>query len=696
MANHLETPPNRPKSTSSLVARCERLTLAALALIACVHIASAAYLGINGHSPYRQATVYGHTLGFTGAKDFAAFDRFATHGPVRIFDMPVYQYLIAKTALLTAGDPLVIARYFNLGFWLLAAFAGYRLCRALGGRVGGRMGDRVAGLAFVYLLATSPLVLHYYSAPIPDTLAVALALTGIALLASAGGGGWRGAARALPFLAVATLIKSPVVIPFIVFYAVYAAVMADRAGLGPRASLRRSAPFIALALILLALALLAEQLRIVLLDAERRGFWAQGPNSPARYFGSWALRTSAEFWNTLWRAVHLWGPFQFGYVYVVVAIAALSVRADRRLAAIIAAAMAAFFSGWLVFPGRYSMNDYYQLPVAALCFLSFAFALSRMLSFALSFAMDKLPARVRAPVAAQGKAAALALIATIPLALTQVALQDSLSRRARAGLWPAIEHALRDEAVFLYVDLAAKISNSIPGGLVSTKFAHASPRDFEENCADYLVRYAAVLSAVDSECLSGRRAQADYFIEDNDLIFYLNRGTRVAPPAAANPPRPIETDLLQGAESESRLWTVSGPGRFEYRLERIDKEPTLSVRALEDMPWLAVFVHARNLRDGRYHKIAVAVTGPDTLRLHLEYWNFEGRAAPAHVTRPIHLSDGRMGRQSLALQFGAERTRDYVAVTALGIKAGQTFRIHQLQLRSSAWARFDSREKRRN
>ena len=158
-------------------------TLAVCLFVGVVYIASSAYLGINGHASWRQALTYGHILGFTGDKGFMPFDLFTLSSGARfVFDMPLYQYLIAKASLLTGGDPLVMARFVNLVLWLLTAFAGYGLCRALSAAPASRAPSASAGTAFFLLLATSPLVLHYYSVPLPDTMALALALAGIALL----------------------------------------------------------------------------------------------------------------------------------------------------------------------------------------------------------------------------------------------------------------------------------------------------------------------------------------------------------------------------------------------------------------------------------------------------------------------------------------------------------------------------------
>lgn len=76
-------------------------------LIATVYILTGAYIGVTGSHTWRQADVYGHILGFMQYKNFQPFDSFIM-GKRAIFDIPIYQWIIAKTALLTHFDPLVV------------------------------------------------------------------------------------------------------------------------------------------------------------------------------------------------------------------------------------------------------------------------------------------------------------------------------------------------------------------------------------------------------------------------------------------------------------------------------------------------------------------------------------------------------------------------------------------------------------
>lgn len=504
----------------------------------------------------------------------------------------------------------------------------------------------------------------------------------------------------------ATLVKSPVVFPFAIFAVVYVAMTAGRA------ALRQPLPIIVLLLSLLACAVLAEQFRLILLNQQSDGFFAQGPEAGRElFFGAWDLRLSADFWNTLWQRTRVWQASHFGLFYIVVTFAAFCLGPDKRLVAVTVAALAAFFGGWLVLSRAYIVHDYYQLSVAALIFIAFSASLSRVLAFVSARMQGRLPARMRE------KLPALLLALMLPMAVGQMAVQGSLSERHRTSIWDSVEYALRGEGRFLLVrEPDGPTDSPAPGGRVATKVARIDPDDFEAKCDGYLARYAAVVAYGPSDCLARHKPQADWFIQDSNVTFYLNRGLQ-GQALAPNQAQPLETDLLQamqaagclddqcrarewtlerilagvrrrlglGAADDGRQWAIGGPGEFEWAFEQTDGGPTLRLRALEDLPWLSVFIYAKGLDDSRYHRLEVEASGPKALELHLSAWDFSRQAVPAHFAQFLRLQDSQQVRQSLTFQFGADRRRDYADVTAIDIKAGQEFRIHRLRLHSSAW-----------
>ena len=327
----------------------------------------------------------------------------------------------------------------------------------------------------------------------------------------------------MPFLLVATFIKSPVAFVCIVFYTAYAVIALGAREILSRDGLCCALPYIALLLALLTGAVLAEQLRIVLLDVERRGFFAQGATAGRdQFFGTWELRSSPEFWQKLWQRVRVWGPSPFGYVYLAVTATALALKPDRQLAAVTAANAIAFLSGWLVLSVAYYVHDYYQLPLAIIAFIAFGVSLSRIVLHC----QEKLPARHHK------KAVIVAYSLAALVLLTQATRFDSLGdgERARVRFWNVIEYALRDEQAFLLVTQGqGAMHDPTPGGLAGTKFHHATADDFAAHCERYLAEFPAVLAQGDSECLTHHRLQAHYYIADAGFTFW---GKREAP----NPP----------------------------------------------------------------------------------------------------------------------------------------------------------------
>ena len=487
----------------------QRLAIAVFVFIAASHIISAAHLGVSGHHPWRQSDVYGHILGFMHARGFTPLNLFAVGIVKWMYDAPIYQYLIAKAALLTSADPLVATRHLNFGFWALAAFAGYRLSLFVGG------GARVAGLVFVYLFATAPLMLHYYSAPMPDTMGIALSLVGVAVLAR-GGASWKSALCAAPFLMPATFIKSPIVFVFVAFYGIY--VLIDRAAARPAAGPAGPRlddgykPFIALGVVLFACAILADQLRPILSDIPRR-HWAV-VDRPRLNFAAWEARLSAQLWRALWNRLNELG-LPYGYLYAAGTVAALSLRRDRRLAALISASAGAYVLGWLVFMWHHQKHDYYLMPALCLVFISIAVSIARVCAWA----------RERLPLPVSSRLAAVALVGVMAAALAQSISAKPPGARHRDDFYAGIAYALRGETVFLHVYAGKSPFLRDPGlgGLLSTRFRRASRADFENDCANYLARYAAIVyeGEGDSACLAANKRRAKHYIEDHGLTFYL-------------------------------------------------------------------------------------------------------------------------------------------------------------------------------
>ena len=377
----------------------------------------------------------------------------------------------------------------------------------------------MAGLAFIFLFATAPLFLYYYSMPMPDTMGIALSLAGIAVLLH-GGGCWKAVLRASPLLILATFTKSPIAFVFVAFYGIYIAIDSSAAAPArgparPHLLMRlsdRYQPFIIMGIVLCACAILADQLRAILSDVPRRHWATVG--HPLLYFGAWETRADARFWQTLWTRLNDLG-LPYGYLFAAAAAAALFLSRDRRLAALISAAAGAYILGWLVFQLRNAWHDYYQMPALTLILIGTAVSLARVYAWL----REKLPAHVASYLAAFTLAAAIATAGW-----QAVFGKMPGNARHRDNLYAGIAYALRGETVFLHVVSPGRLVQTTSpglGGFLSTRFRRVSHADFEANCAAYIAQYPAVLVDGGSNCLRANKPQAQYYIEDDHLTFYL-------------------------------------------------------------------------------------------------------------------------------------------------------------------------------
>ena len=301
-----------------------------IVLIASCAISSSAYLGVNGNMVWRQSDSIAQILSFSGWKGLSPMDDFL--GRPSWYATPVYELIVSAAAGITriSGPQgfLTAAVFTDLAcFWLLL-FSGYRLAEKI---------SDGSGLWLIFLLSVSPLYLHYYSVPIPDTMALALSVTAVSLLT----GECRGILRqsaALLALSVACFIKSPVPFVLMVFFP------SRELLLGHLISRRKL--LITVSLVALLSALLPEYLRNSFLRSSG-AFFAQDPEW---YFGTLDDRLSARFWKTMVNRVTKAAPFRVvgGFLAISSAAAFIWCVLKRRLSASIPFA-AAFLSGWLVF-----------------------------------------------------------------------------------------------------------------------------------------------------------------------------------------------------------------------------------------------------------------------------------------------------------------------------------------------------------
>ena len=261
--------------------KIERLTApvasVVLGVVSLLYLAAGLQTGLNGNQVWRQADSYAQTLGFLGFKDMQPLQVF--NGGVQVFDMPVYQLLVVAITKFTHADPLVISRIVNMGFWVVLLVGGYVIAeRVLAG----------SGLWFVALVTTSPLLLHYYSAPIPDAMCLSLSIAGAAVFLALPGRPAVAGASAL--IGVSAFMKSPIAFVVVVFLVLRVLIAADRGG--RRASVLRLAPVLATALVGAAG---AEQVRKAIMHTSDGGF----AQDPSWYFGTLQERVSGDYWATM-------------------------------------------------------------------------------------------------------------------------------------------------------------------------------------------------------------------------------------------------------------------------------------------------------------------------------------------------------------------------------------------------------------
>ena len=473
----------------------EKITLAVFFLVTGMLIIGSAYLGINGHHDFRQADVYGHILGLLGERGFQPFDLFSARAPwgdKAVFDLPVYQYLIAYFSRIFNQDSLVSVRYVNFFLWMITAFFGFRLC--------GNIGHRFSGIIFIGIFASSPLFIHYFSVPLPDNLAIALSVMATALLLGYKGS-WRGFAFAFPLLVIASAIKSPVTFVFIIFLTSYLLLSSSVVEFNFATILRQHSSLI-IFLITCLLATIALEIYRGRLLSEINGqhhIWGW-------YFGPPSLRFSQDFWRTLAERFNLWVPPYFLYTYIAISVFSISQRRRTGNLAVVISALFAFLSGWLVFSNVYMIHDYYQMPVAIIMFISVSVSVSQMIE-----------THIKSNYLAE-KMESIIPVLVLVLFVYQLASQNYFSVKNRADFWKAAEYSLRNDDVFLFV--SDKDNNPAIGGRVSTKFVGITPREFEDNCDEFLHKHSSFLvDNAESKCLDSAKQYATHYFADEGMIF---------------------------------------------------------------------------------------------------------------------------------------------------------------------------------
>lgn len=466
-----------------------------LFLIATIVIVSGAYVGINGRSSWRQADVYGHILGFMHFKNFSPYDRFLI-GEKVIFDIPIYEWIIAQLSLCFHIDPLVITNIINYFFWIITTITGCFISNTYG--------KKYAEIIYIFLMSTSPLILHYYSVPLPDTMAIAFSLISLTIFISRGVS-FSSLFLMLPFIIIATLIKSPVMYVFAIFYSL--CILSEFLAEDNRSFIsflydKRS--YIVFLIILAITAITAELLRKYLLDDLTGIGFAQDPKW---YFGDLTLRLSSLFWKAVYNRFRTAALFNFLLIYMVITFLALSVSHSKKLLIFTILSLSTFLIAWLTFSNTYRAHDYYEIPVTVIIFISFSVSLS----FVIDYFIKKYPTLI----SLWKKFICLSIFFMLLLCL--LSTQHYIWDRTRTSFLKSVENELRHEHQFLLA--LDKVSyNPTPGGKVSTKFKEIALADLNKNCT-VAFPYKNILIDGQSMCSEKLKTMASSYLKDSRYTF---------------------------------------------------------------------------------------------------------------------------------------------------------------------------------
>jgi hypothetical protein len=454
-----------------------QLTIARLAalivMLGLLSIVSTAYTNLNGDHTWRQSDVYAQVLGMLGQRGLEPLGHF--NGPPVMYDVPLYQALVAVLSMATRGEPLLVVRLVNAGLWIAFMWAIYRVAESLAPR---------AGFIVVALVTASPLFRHYFSVPLPDNLALALAACGL-LLALEGRRWW----VATSCFVVAALVKSPVPFVLLVFLAVWV--------LLSRSWRKRSRRLLVLYGASLLAALSAELIRLIAtpaIDGEKVSFFA-----PAWYFGTLSDRFSIETWSTAARRTIVAFPTTSNVTMVLLAglILAAFLWVSRESWKVAVATAAGFLSGWLVFTSVYVHHNYYGMPAELMVFLA--------ISVIIASVVPKLP-----------RAGSLTPWLMVAAVLVSMVYGPQNGDPRVTSFGDVALFAMADRSEFLYASDESDVGPQM-GGVAATRMVIVSLEQLDQQCDSLLRRYGAVIARGPSACLMSHRGEAATYVTHADM-----------------------------------------------------------------------------------------------------------------------------------------------------------------------------------
>ena len=465
-----------------------RFAIPIIAGFAVVSIISASYVGLNGHHVWRQSDSYSQILGMLGQPGLGPLDLFA--GGRMIYDIPIYQMIVAGLSMITDGEPLLIARIFGAVLFVIFVFAGAKIANRM---------EPGAGLVLAALLATSPLYLHYFATPLPDLLSLACSAVAVMLLVDSGHRArfW----LVVSLLVISAFIKPPVTFVFIAFYVTWTLVNWRSTLSGQRSSWIRLGGLLA-----------ASLAGVIISEFIRHSYRCAviGCNMPSRwewYFGLLTDRTSRATWSTVWNYTQQAFAFRWLTYVAVIALVLYLVLGRFEGFKLLLPPIVGFASGWLVFTKLFVWHDYYGLPTMFMLFMGISIAVGG-LAGVVAQRVDSLSKP------AQLLMAPLLIVVAVPL---MIVYGHKISSYGVTSEGQAMRFILRDVEHFVFVSNEDPYNPEV-GGQAAKPFTVFSQGEFERYCMEILRDERAVVinrlnvEESPSQCLSMIRESANSFM----------------------------------------------------------------------------------------------------------------------------------------------------------------------------------------
>lgn len=475
-----------------------------------IHIISTSYLGVQGSQAWRQSDVYSQILGFQSFKGLSPLSNF--FGNIVVYDIPIYQGLIAFIAKLLRVAPLVGVRIVNAAAFVLGSVAMYSVIRKFSAK---------SPVFYGILFAISPLFVHYYITPLPDLLSIGLSLFCIS-------GAIAGISLDIGFLAAwiaAVLIKSPVPFVFLIFLLslrVYLSIGKFRPTLISNQAL------IVYSSVGLIFALIAEKLRSVLMGNSTSAGFAQ---DPGWYFGTLQQRLSFDIYkNAFFRHfANDIDPSQLGsliypallILILVLLSIAYSICTSRSVLIYYVPCVIAIVIPWLVFTNLYAIHNYYQLPGQVL--------LTGSASIGLSSSFEKITSFHFKYFSTTKKHLLFAIILIlVVMLLPRMGFHSSLAVTSK---WKGVESLFRNSNSPIHVYAASsqiRLRDPSIGGRTSSPIILNSTQEILELCRDLPAArlpdngIAIKGDARVSQCADSIKKRSKSFIEEDQFYAWSN------------------------------------------------------------------------------------------------------------------------------------------------------------------------------